>query len=72
LLESTLCSLQWKISEKIHDLVHRVGALEGAKSPASKPRDQEAATRASRLHYGPLVERLDTLAVSMTNLEARF
>lgn len=71
-VKSTLCGLQRKISEKLNGLEQRMEALEGAKARASKQNDQEKATHTSWSQHGPLVKRLDTLAVSMTDLEARF
>jgi len=41
-------------------------------APGSKQRDQEAATHATQVHHEVLVERLDTVDVSMTDLETRF
>jgi len=77
LVQSTLCDMQQNITEQMHGLVQRMEVLEGARESASKQRDQEAATYANRLHHGQsgvpsLVEPLDTLAASMTDLEARF
>ena len=79
LVESTLCGLQRKITEKMNGLVQhvealvqRVEALEGAMAPGRKQGDQEAETHATLVHHGVLVERLDTVDVSMTDLETRF
>jgi len=71
-VKSTLCGLQRKITEKVNGLVKCMEAMEGANAPASKQRDQEAVTHSSRVHHGLMVERLDTLSVSMTHLETRF
>jgi len=72
LLKSSLCGLQRKITEKMNgleSLVQRVEALDSAKAPDSRKRDQEH-TRG--LHHRQFIERLDTMTVSMTELETRF
>jgi len=71
-VESSLCGLQRKITEKMNGLVQHVEALVQRVEAMDKQRDQEAATHARRLQDGLFVERLDTLAVSMTDLNSRF
>merc|ERR1719410_3112118 len=75
-LESNLCGLQRKITEKINALVQqveslvvRVETLDSTRACESKQRDQE---HARGLHHGLFVERLDTLDESMTDLQTRF
>jgi len=72
LVKSTFCGLQRLITVKVDSLVQRVEALEGAMAPGRKQGDQEAATHATQVHHEVLVERLDTVDVSMTDLETRF
>jgi len=72
LVKSTFCGLQRLITVKVDSLVQRVEALEGAMAPGRKQGDQEAATHATQVHHEVLIERLDTVDVSMTDLETRF
>jgi len=63
-VKSTLCGFQWTITEKVNGLVQRMDALEDEQT------DQEATTPG--MHHGLWVDRLDNLAVSITDLETRF
>jgi len=71
LVESKACGLQRRITDKVDALVQRVEALEGVQAPANKQREQGAVAHASGLLHGPLCQRMDTLAASMADLDAR-